>query len=56
LNIYGNERTDELEKLATDLPGEINTIISHMLCQAQEYISKTWTKTWKNYPQYGLYA
>ena len=56
LNIHGNERADELAKSATDLPGEIDTTTSHMLRRAREYISETWTKTWKNHPQHGLYA
>jgi len=32
LNIHGNKRANELAKLATDLPGEIDTITSHVLC------------------------
>jgi len=50
LNIHGNERADKLAKSAIDLPEEIDTTTSHMLCRAWEYISKTWTKIWKNHP------
>jgi len=44
LNIHGNERADELAKLVTDLPGEIDTIISHMLRRAQKYMDKDMEK------------